>query len=723
MNRFLVVGLASLYLAGCGLGHKGGDSQDFVMSVDSAGVDHAVRLKPASDAQEFEASAKDALRDLITWRWNQYGAGRESTPKVFIAAGSGGGRGGGVAGEAAPLGSSGGTAASADSTANNSGTNVQEQGVDEADLVKSDGVRLYVGSGAGSGVIEPTFGIGIAGVVSNSITPVAPSVKVYALGITPSATLLTTFTVGDVGARLVGLYLGAPQSTQTNRLTAVTQRYLYESNPIPDFGTNTSITTIEVYDVSDVALPKRLWRVELEGQHLATRMVNNRLYLVSQYQPSLALLNNYPASQTLFDAQLQAINAFDVSALMPKSAVNGVASHLVSAGNCFVPQTNANHVSNFSLASITELDLASLAVVGSVCTLENSALIYASVNAVYLVANSYNSNYTEFFTTLHRFEFAAAGVGYSGSGTVPGNLDWHNPAFRLSEYNGALRAVTSTFEGAQSVHRLFVLMPDNGALKIVSTLPSAAQPKAIGKPGEQIYAVRFFGNRAYVVTFKRTDPLYALDLTSPFAPVVAGELEIPGYSEYLQPIGENLLLGVGKDAVDVPTNSKDGATVMPLASDFALYQGVKVGLFDVSNPAQPLSLGDILIGKRGSQAGVAQDYHAFAMTADPVSGKYRIAIPMRVHDSATPLASVWDYAPWQYDGLHLFEVNAPAGAPATLSAAGILKSHEAVAGASNYYGYANLQRPLIVGDNVHYVEGAQVWSAPWANPQAAVGPQ
>ena len=113
-------------------------------------------------------------------------------------------------------------------------------------------------------------------------------------------------------------------------------------------------------------------------------------------------------------------------------------------------------------------------------------------------------------------------------------------------------------------------------------------------PGERIYAVRFIGDVGYVVTFRQTDPLYTVDLADPDRPRVMGELKIPGYSAYLHPVGDDLLLGVGQEATD------DGRV-----------QGLQLSLFDVSDLARPVRLQKAQIGQRFSSSAAEWDHHAF----------------------------------------------------------------------------------------------------------------
>ena len=138
-------------------------------------------------------------------------------------------------------------------------------------------------------------------------------------------------------------------------------------------------------------------------------------------------------------------------------------------------------------------------------------------------------------TLVHRFDLTN-GLDYAGSGEVSGGLFLgDNRDFRISEYNNNLRLVTSRFTGDGNdlwEHQLFVLGLSAGApeLEIIGKLPNANKAAALGKENEDLYGVRFLADRAYLVTFERIDPLYAIDLSDPSDPVIAGELEVTGFS-------------------------------------------------------------------------------------------------------------------------------------------------------------------------------------------------
>ena len=191
-------------------------------------------------------------------------------------------------------------------------------------------------------------------------------------------------------------------------------------------------------------------------------------------------------------------------------------------------------------------------------------------------------------TGLHAFSTEKAGeTAYVGSGEVPGYLlnQWS-----LSEHEGTLRAATTSMppwdSDAKSESAVRTLQERDGRLVQVGSVGGLGR-------GERIYAVRYIGDTGFVVTFRQVDPLYTLDLSDPKAPRVAGELKVPGYSAYLHPLGDGLLLGVGQDATEEGRRT-----------------GVQLSLFDVSNLPKPVRLDQHAVGGN-SWTAVEGDHHAF----------------------------------------------------------------------------------------------------------------
>ena len=186
-------------------------------------------------------------------------------------------------------------------------------------------------------------------------------------------------------------------------------------------------------------------------------------------------------------------------------------------------------------------------------------------------------------TRLHLFDLGPAGTTHRATGEVPGTL---LNQFSMSLHDGLLRVATTEgdpFAGG-SESRVAVLRPAADRLEVVGSVGGLGR-------GETIHAVRFLGQRAYVVTFRQTDPLYTVDLSDPAAPQVTGELKITGYSAYLHPLGDDRLLGVGQEA------TLEGQVT-----------GTQVSVFDVADPAAPTRMSQVMLPGASSEA--EWDHHA-----------------------------------------------------------------------------------------------------------------
>jgi hypothetical protein len=273
-------------------------------------------------------------------------------------------------------------------------------------------------------------------------------------------------------------------------------------------------------------------------------------------------------------------------------------------------------------------------------------------------------------------------MAYRGSGNVKGHLGFeqNRKSFRMGESNGSLHVLTETRSNwfpalvvplpvdipsvvgsplppvatsisvniSESPGRLSVLQEKQGTLTTVGELPNAKRPESLGKPGERLYASRFIGSRGYLVTYRLIDPLYVLDLSDPTDPKVLGSLEVSGYSDYLFPLNDGLLLGVGKDA------SSDGSLG---DGRMGWYQGVKVALIDVSQSSKPLEVDRLIIGKRGTDATVLQDHHGIAIQI--LNGQAKVAMPVKVHQTPTNYMNGGpsDYYGFSWNETYKFEIN------------------------------------------------------------------
>jgi len=440
---------------------------------------------------------------------------------------------------------------------------------------------------------------------------------------------------------------------------------------------------IHVYDVDDPAHPTRILHAEVDGVFVASRRVGDRVYLVSRHTPSAVL-----------DPRGRSRRAdMPLAELLPQITVAGRARPLVAAADCYI--TNEPNPQGYPiLTTITSFSMQNPGDLVNTCYDEEANGVYASTSALY-VSQPRISIAGQSFTRIHKFSFTDAAPVYAGSVEVAGLL-WMGGQrdFRMSEYRGMLRVMTTvdTFDPADwQDHRLYVLRPKRSelALEVLSSLPNNARPEEIGKPGEGLYGVRFTGDRVYAITFRQIDPLYVIDLANPAEPRIAGTLEVPGFSDFLHPVTENLLLGLGS------------------------FGGqAKLELFDVSAIEQPQSRGSIDLGGWYSESEAMYDRHAFAWL--PAEAADRFAIPGTI--TAGPLGGT---AAVTQSSLHQFEVLGKQSAgSATLQAAGVVTPPAA----NDQERYASTSRSFLHGDTVYYVRDGKVWSSSWFTPSQVQGP-
>ena len=284
-------------------------------------------------------------------------------------------------------------------------------------------------------------------------------------------------------------------------------------------------------------------------------------------------------------------------------------------GDYFVPVAG---VADYGLTHVVSLDVANPAAeVAGVTILGASSTVYSNAAQLVLAQPDYRWGPVDFGvasaqqTALHVFSLSGAATGYVASGWVPGMLPLRNPQFGIDVAgDGTIRVATTG-----QVRDVPVNAPPTpqfwGALHtenyVVTARPSGTQLEVVGKTpklghaGESVYSARFVGDRAYVVTFRQTDPLIVVDLKNAASPTVLGEIEIPGFSEYMHPLDQNHIITVGQSAT----------------------RGIQLQLFDVTNP-QAIPLPKLLDLGSGSSSAVSYQHKAFTffdgVLAIPLSG-------------------------------------------------------------------------------------------------------
>ncbi len=528
-----------------------------------------------------------------------------------------------------------------------SGTNVQEVGVDEADIVKSDGEHLYLLRNCG--VVNC-----IATVALDATAATAEEVGLY-----QPETDKENFSYS-----FESLYLVTDRPEGNDLLVALAgQNYAVAWLDVWNWaGNRVDIELLDATDPTELSLATSL---SLDGNLISSRRIGDTLYLVTRYTP---FIDNFVP--TAFDSVTQqsntdALGEASLSDLLPALRIDGQDGvDLVRSERCYLATGSVDRGFNPSMITVTSIPLADPAAFSSTCFLGNTESVYMTTESLYLATTQYP--YTVLAadalvydptheTAVHKFDLGAGDVDYRGSGQVRGHLGWSEDkrSFRMGERGDYLNIATSVGDswGPSSSTRLTVLKEADGRLETVDVIDG------IGKPGERLYAARFIGDRAYLVTFRVIDPLYVIDLSDQDNPRIAGELEIDGYSDYLHPISDDLLLGIGKDAVPDDGSSDFGFT------RGAWYQGVKLSLFDVSDPAAPSELDSMVFGKRGSESEVLYDHHGIAFLPATDSRPARFAIPVQINETEpdNEFFDPEDPSAWYSftsKGLHNFEASA-----------------------------------------------------------------
>jgi uncharacterized secreted protein with C-terminal beta-propeller domain len=398
-------------------------------------------------------------------------------------------------------------------------TNIQVQGVDEADMVKTDGRFIYVGSGRNVTIL-----------------------KAYP---PETARLLSKI---PLNGTLKGLFI------DQHRLVVLEQNH--------DFNERFSVSTsILVYDVIDKMNPVLVRHISTDGFYFDSRMIDDYVYVLVT-SPAYIYINEVALPKLYLDSEIREI---DVSSIYYSNVSDYYYSFTtVLSVNIWRDQEEPDY---------------------EIFLLGAASNLYVSLNSIYITIPDRTR------TFIHKVRIDHGEIAYTASGEVPGYV---LNQFSMDEYNGYFRIATTTgrlsrtWVGIASQNHIYVLDTN---LNIVGKLENLA-------PGEKIYSARFMGDRCYLVTFRKVDPLFVVDLANPLEPKVLGQLKITGYSDYLHPYDENHIIGIGKE------------TVAAEEGNFAWYQGVKISLFDVSNVTAPKEIAKYEIGDRGTDSPVLRDHKA-----------------------------------------------------------------------------------------------------------------
>ena len=407
-------------------------------------------------------------------------------------------------------------AAAADAGASYSDTNIRQEGVGEGDIVKTDGKNLYILNGQKIQIVD------IQGKEMEELAEIRLENDQY----------------------ISELYV------KDDRLIIVYTRYEYEDGRDGYGGVSRQYTVAETYDISNPKKPKSIGDITQSGNFYTMRQSGDYVYLFSS-----------------FYADVQAARK-DTGSYIPE--VNG---KMLDSGDIFLPPYIRGNqytvVSSFSLKDPGK-KADSKAVFGS------AGLVYVSNENIYVCEAFYDSADSEVTQTcIRKVRYQDGKLDAVGQTRIDGTL---NDSFSIDEYEGNLRLVTTVSASGGGAFPIVFLnqdtifgdraMKDSNTLYILDDrLEELSRIEGMAKD-EQVYSARFMGDTGYIVTYKQVDPLFSIDLSDPKKPEILSALKIPGFSDYLHPYGDGLLLGIGMDVDETGTTT----------------EGVKLSMFDISDP-------------------------------------------------------------------------------------------------------------------------------------------
>ncbi|WP_409251800.1 beta-propeller domain-containing protein [Bacillus sp. SCS-153A] len=488
------------------------------------------------------------------------------------------------------------------SSSKHSTTNNQVQGVDEADMVKTDGTYIYQ-------IASQKLIITKASPVSQM--EVASSVS-FAHNFSPQHLFLHENKLVVIGNSW----------TEEHETKTLPKKESSDSMVVPMYGMMKTF----IYDISDKKKPELLREFGMEGNYVAARKVGSFVYFVANHYPNYWILENQE-------------NA-DLRPRITDSMNGGEPVSLNYNDIKYMPQSTET---NYTLFASADLDDVS-SEINVESYLGSGHQIYMSKNNLYMALSRYNPAgeiaWESADTEIYKFSIDKAKIQFSAMANIRGTI---LNQFSMDEYKGNFRIATTKGnpwgdESTPSTNNLYILDEN---LKHIGKVEDLAK-------GERIYSVRFMGEKAYMVTFKQVDPLFVIDTSDPYSPKVLGELKIPGFSSYLHPLDETHLIGFGYDTKLVKDDK------MPNAEPRVLTAGLKISLFDVSDFHNPKEQDTEIIGGRGTHSYLLQDHKA--LFQHPVQNLFGFPVSVYHEKEGSMYEQVFDY-----QGALVFEITPEKG--------------------------------------------------------------
>jgi uncharacterized secreted protein with C-terminal beta-propeller domain len=494
-----------------------------------------------------------------------------------------------------------------------SGTNNQVAGVNEADIIQTDGNYLY----------DLTHNQLVIFQTDAGAAPAVPPTIISRTEIEGSA--VAEFLDGD-------------------RVTVISS--IYDSSPYPyrmfdsiyqpwDQDSKIKVT---VFDVADRTAPKIAAATYMDGNYINSRDIGGMVYIATTNSfvglpaPEIVTANGEDVYETQ-EQYLTRVTGQELDLALPHTYTRDVGSggkyqetgYYSDPAKILQPigkdHTTLLTVSVFDTTKNTPGPVNDVSLLGAY-----ASTLYASLDHLYIVSPNWEDYATESSSTIYRFDLAGKDIALSAIGKVTGQV---GNQFSMDEYGDYFRIVTTTNWGANQTSNVFVLTANGDQLEEVGRLTGIAK-------GDRLFATRFFGDKAFIVTALIIDPLFTIDLSDPKAPKLVGELHIPGFSSYLHMIDDTHLIGIGR------SDTRGGS--------------LKVSLFDVSDFANPTEVDNYVIAPNGwnwwwgSGSEAEWDHHAFSYfpeyqtLAIPIYGLYQPIGLNSYASNPTYVSSLWVFS-------------------------------------------------------------------------------
>lgn len=541
-----------------------------------------------------------------------------------------------------------------------SATNIQVQGVDEGDIIKTDGKYIYQ--------------------VNNNRVIIVLAAPAEKMAITDTI----TFTNGEFSPQELYVdekHLVVIGSSYENRL--MDQPKISEEVKIyPPVRSANTLKAI-VFDITNKNDIKEIREVELEGNYVSSRKVGSQLYLTA---------NKYLDYYYIMEGQESAAAPFYRDTKMKDDYIIIPYQEI-----CYFP---GRLEPNYLLVAGLDLNQPDQEMKVS-AYLGAGENIYATKNNLYVAVTDYQEIETQpakkiltppesqnINTMVYKFALDQGEIQYSAQGEVPGTI---LNQFSMDEYKGYFRIATTkgdTWRSDEYTSKNNVYIMDEN-MKLTGKIEDIA-------PGERIYSVRFMGDRGYMVTFKKVDPLFVIDLDDPKEPKVLGALKIPGYSDYLHPYDENHIIGFGKDTVELSQKDGQGKEIRTMA----FYQGMKIALFDVSDVAHPIQKFQEIIGDRGTDSDLLHNHKALLFSQEKNLMAFPITV-MEIKNKDSVQNNMPEYGEFVYQGAYVYQVDLTKGFVQKGTITHLNPEDQAKTGYNWYSSNKNVERIIYIGDTLY----------------------